>query len=473
MTPTGDHRPNLLVILTDEERERAWWPDSFRLPHRDRLAARGVRFTAHHVHSMPCSPSRSNLMTGLHTHATGVLDNVDFAWQGSMPTSVPTLGHRLRAAGYRTSYVGKWHLSRHDDLADGLEPYGFGDWVPPDRHGAPYLGHRHDGGTAAEAARLLARRRPDDRPWAMVVSFVNPHDIMLYPRFRTPRVRDHGIEPPVTLHEDLATKPAIQRRWRAVCDLTAGRVRSERTWRMIANAYADLCLEVDGHIGTVLDALAASGEQDRTVVVCTSDHGDLAGAHGQRQKGAFIYREITRVPLTVAGPGVTPAGAECPGLTAAIDLVPTLLAIAGVPAAARADLPGVDLGPLLTDPAAASPRSRVLYLHDAHTSIGPQGPAKGFLRGSTDGRWSFGRYFLPGHQHAPLADCDLELYDDVEDPWQVRNLAGDPRYAEVVAEQAAATDALVAAEVGDDVVVPPPPRSKLSALALVAPKERA
>ena len=464
-------RPNLLVLLTDEERERAWWPASVRLPHRERLAARGMTFGAHHVHAMPCSPSRSTIFTGLHTHSTRVLDNVDFGWQGSMPRSVPTLGTRLRSAGYRTAYVGKWHLTTHDGLADGLEPYGFGHWIPPDRHGAPYLGHRHDGGTARQAADFLARHGHDSEPWALVVSFINPHDIMLYPRFRKLRVHDWGAELPPNFDDDLSTKPAVQRRWRAVCDLTGGRVRKADVWRMIANAYIDLCVEVDRHVGTVLDALAASGAQSDTLVVSTSDHGDLAGAHGQRQKGAFVYREVVNVPLTIAWPGVTQPGTHSDELTAAVDLTPTLLSAAEADPTVTAGLPGHDLTPLLGDPTARSPRARALFVHDAYTSIGPQGPCRGFLRGSTDGRWKFGRYFLPGRQHAPLSECDLELYDTHEDPLELRNLAYEPGYASVVDEQSSATDELIAAELGDDVVEPPEPRSKLRALALLAPRE--
>ena len=125
-------------------------------------------------------------------------------------------------------------------------------------------------------------------------SFVNPHDIMLYPRFRKLRVREHGVDLPPNFSDDLTTKPVTQRYWKATCDVTAGVVRNERAWRRLINAYVDLHAEVDHHLGTVLDSLVASGCQQNTLVVSTSDHGDMAGAHGLRQKAANLYRGTSR-----------------------------------------------------------------------------------------------------------------------------------------------------------------------------------
>jgi arylsulfatase len=435
-----------------------------RLPARDRLAARGLHFTNHHVHAIPCSPSRATMLTGRHSHCNGVLDNMDMPWQGSMPDTLPTWGTLAASAGYTATYHGKWHLSSEEDLEDAqgrwsLERYGFGDWTGPDVHGAPYAGQRRDPRTAAQAAEWITRHRHDTDPWLCVASFVNPHDIMLYPRFRRLRIRDWGGELPPHLHEDLSTKPRVHRRWREVCDLTGGTVRDDDRWRMIANAYIDLHVEVDRSIAVVLDALAASGVQDDTVVVFTSDHGDFAGAHGQRQKGAFVHPENVKVPLTVVWPGVVEPGTRCGHLSAAIDLAPTLAEIMQVPPAvqAGADLPGRSLVPALHDPETVV-RPQVLFVQDAYSSIGPPEPTLGFLRGYTDGRWKYARYFLPGRQDTPMEECDLELYDLVEDPLETRNLAAEPGCAEVLADHEAVLGELIGAELGDDVLDPPPPR---------------
>jgi arylsulfatase len=457
-----ESRPNILVILTDEERERAWWPETVRLPARDRLAARGMRFTNHHVHAIPCSPSRATILTGRHSHHNGVLDNMDMPWQGSMPDDIPTWGTLARSAGYTSAYHGKWHLSIEEDLRDegrwSLDRYGFDDWQGPDVHGAPWAGQRHDPRVARRAAEWIMSHRHDTQPWLCVAGFVNPHDIMLYPRFRRPRVRDWGVDLPPHVHEDLSDKPRVHRRWREVCDLTGGRVRNDDSWRLIANAYIDLHIEVDRSIRVVLDALAASGRQKDTVVVFTSDHGDFAGAHGQRQKGAFVHPENVKVPLTITWPGVVEPGQVCDHLSAAIDLSPTLADIMEVPPATLAgtDLPGRSLVPALHDPETAV-RPQVLFAQDAYSSIGPPEPTLGFLRGYTDGRWKYARYFLPGRQQAPLDECDLELYDLDEDPLEIRNLAVDPRYANMLEEHEAVLGGLIVAELGEDVLDPPVP----------------
>jgi arylsulfatase len=462
--PRETRRPNVLVVITDEERERAWWPDSVRLPARDRLAARGLHFTNHHVHAIPCSPSRATMLTGRHSHHNGVLDNMDMPWQGSMSEGLPTWGTLARSAGYTAAYHGKWHLSAEEDLRDAsgewsLERYGFEGWHGPDVHGAPWAGQRHDPRVAEQAAGWIAAHRHDADPWFCVASFVNPHDIMLYPRFRRLRIHDWGGDLPPHLHEDLSAKPRVHRRWREVCDLTGGTVRNDDTWRLIANAYIDLHVEVDRSIAVVLDALEASGLQDDTVVVFTSDHGDFAGAHGQRQKGAFVHAENVKVPLTVVWPGVVEPGTRCEHLSAAIDLTPTFAEIMQVSPAVQegADLPGRSLVPLLHD-RTAPVRPQVLFVQDAYSSIGPPEPTLGFLRGYTDGRWKYARYFLPGRQHAPSEECDLELYDLVEDPLETRNLAMEPARSGALVEHEAVLRELIEAELGEDVLDPPPPR---------------
>jgi len=464
-TTGRDPLPNIVVILTDEEREPIWTPPDFRLPHRERLAERGQRFTGHHVHSMPCTPSRSTIVTGRHTQHTGMFENINFHWQPPMRTPAEggpaTWATMLAEVGYRSSWIGKWHLGGVDRRR-GLEAFGFHDWRGPDVHGFPMAGHFHDRLTARQAVRWLdqAGRQPHgDRPWLLVVSFVNPHDIMLYPRFRPPWIPALGAPLPDTIDDDLLGKPVVQRQWRDVCDLTAGRMRSARHWQLVADGYHALQQEVDGHIGSVLDALDRSGGAESTVVMCTSDHGDMAGAHGLRQKGPFVYREAMNVPLTIVWPGRTTGGSASTSLTAAVDIAPTLCDIAGLDAdetPQRWSLAGRSLVPMLDDPD-RSVRDSVLFTADASSSMGPGGRCRGFLRGFTDGRWKFARYFEPGDQHAHLDRCDVELYDLEADPFERHNLAADPVHVSTMHDANARLDALIAAEVGDDSVEPVEP----------------
>lgn len=461
-------RPNILLLLTDEEREQTWFPSSVRFPNRERLAANGIRFSNHHVHTFPCTPSRATILTGRHAADTDMFDNINFNWQQPLDQSIPTLGHLLSGAGYRCGYLGKWHLggeSRHT----GLQQYGFHDWQAPDTHGTPYLGHFIDGRTANRAAQWITRRASDPQPWLLVCSFVNPHDIMLYPRFRKPRVHDHGVQLPPNFTDDLSTKPITQLYWRVTCDVTGGVVRDEKAWHRLINAYIDLQHEVDRHIGTVLGALAASGAQQNTLVVATSDHGDLAGAHGLRQKAANLYRENAQVPLTMTWPGTIPAGRVTERLSGAIDLLPTLLAASG---AAEADgsadpLPGRDLSPLWSDPSRRV-RDSVLITSDAFSSMGAAGPHRGFLRGLVTETHKYGRYFRPGEQASGRAVADLELYDRAADPTEVNNLAhpGSDGIspASLIDDLDRRLDELIAAEVGTDDVNLPMPHSRLAAL---------
>lgn len=454
-------RPNILLLITDEERERVWFPDEVRFPNRERLANRGMRFTNHHVHTFPCTPSRASILTGRHAASTGMFDNVNFNWQQPLDPAVPTLGHLFSAAGYRCGYLGKWHLGG-ESRRNGLQAYGFADWKAPDAHGAPYLGHFTDGRNADRAARWITQRAGDNRPWLLVCSFINPHDIMLYPRFRKPRVTDHGAQLPPNFTDDLRTKPVTQRYWKVTCDVTGGVVRDENAWRRLINAYIDLNLEVDRHIGTVLDALSASGAESDTLVVATSDHGDLAGAHGLRQKGANLYRENAQVPLTMAWPGAIPEGGCTPRLTGAIDLLPTLLSAAGVESP---QLPGRDLSPLWSDPERAV-RDSVLITSDAYSSMGAAGPHRGFLRGIITETHKYGRYFRPGEQHLGRAAADLELYDRAADPTEMCNLAavGGEDVDALIGDLDRRLDALIAAEVGADDVDLPQPNSRLALL---------
>lgn len=457
-------RPNILLLITDEERERVWFPDHVRFANRERMAAAGMRFANHHANTFPCTPSRSTILTGRHAPSTGMFDNINFNWQQPLDPAIPTLGHRLAAAGYTCGYLGKWHLGG-ESRRNGLQPYGFQDWRPPDTHGTPYLGHFIDGRTADRAAGWIADHA-DAGPWLLVCSFVNPHDIMLYPRFRKPRITDHGAQLPPNFADDLSAKPVTQRYWKVTCDITGGQVRDEMAWRRLINAYIDLNLEVDRHIGTVLDALAASGAASNTLVMATSDHGDLAGAHGLRQKAANLYRENAQVPLTMVWPGVIPAGGSSHRLTAAIDLLPTLLSVAGAGPGSGA-LPGRDLSPLWSDPQRVL-RDSVLVTSDAFSSMGPAGPHRGFLRGIITESHKYGRYFMPGEQHRGRAAADLELYDRVDDPAEMRSLAdGTAGAGSMIDDLDRRLDALIAAEIGADDVTLPLPTSRLASLGLL------
>ena len=426
-------RPDIVILMTDEERaippyespEVLAWRDT-TLTGRKWFDEHGVSFGRHYTGSLACVPSRPTIFTGQYPDLHGVTqtDGIGKVYNDSRMRwlrqgEVPTLGNWFRAAGYDTHYDGKWHIT-HADLtdpdtgkplatndddgvvdhdavqryleADPLAPFGFSGWVGPEPHGAllANAGVRRD---ALIADRVIAwlddrytRRRagePDAcKPFLLVASFVNPHDIVLFPAWsRRSPVRPSPLDPPhvpaaPTADEDLSTKPAAQIAFREAYYTGYGVAPAvDRTYHRNAQRYRDLYYrlhaEVDGPLNRVRRVVTDGS--DNAVLVRTSDHGDLLGAHGGlHQKWFNLYDEATRVPFVVARTGAQATTARTvTAPTSHVDLVPTLLAAAGVDVAAVAEtlresfsevhvLPGRNLMPVVDG--AAADESRAVYL---------------------------------------------------------------------------------------------------------------
>ncbi len=466
-------RPNVLFVVSDQERERSWLPPSVRLPWRERLMAEGVELANHWTHSAPCSPSRATMMTGRYLPGHQVFDNTVFKWHHSLDPSIPTVGSVLRDGGYRSSYIGKWHLTYGP--TPPMDLYGYADWDGNDQlfMGWAGTGVHFDPVIAESAARGLDANGGQAEPWFLTVALVNPHDVMWFPMdqpayqaghpdeleatealLSAARWKDGAAVPPFTedyadvvddlpanFDDDLTSKPAVQRAWRHSQQHGMwGTIDPADTdaWRRHLDYYVELHRLADESLGVVLSALERSGAWDDTVVVFTSDHGDMAGSHGLRSKGPFVYDEIMRVPMVVKGPGV-PAGASTDALSSHVDLLRTIAGFAGAPVPETAY--GVDQSPVLRGEA-ASVRDHVLFQHGtAHTQLVEQ--QRWAIRGFFDGRTKYARYHgigggLPNDRlsgdttpmlHGPDAafeDQDHEWYDLVDDPQEVVNLAMDP-----------------------------------------------
>jgi arylsulfatase A-like enzyme len=389
--------------------------------------------------------------------------------------SVPTLGSILRDAGYRSSYIGKWHLSQA--VSPDMSAYGFADWEGNDRHfmGWAGTGVHFDPIIAANAASWLRANATSLRqPWFLTVALVNPHDVMWYPIDqpgydathpdevrRARRIleyakwKDDDVLPifdahydevcdtlPPNFDDDLLDKPEAQRQWR--WDQQHGLwgyidPRDTKAWLRHLDYYVKLHEMADASLGTVLGALEESGAYDDTTIIFTSDHGDMCGSHGLRSKGPFVYEEIMHVPLTVRVPGVTQPGTHTGALGTHVDLASTIVALAGVDPATQPSLRGTDLSPVLHDPT-SSVRDHVLFAHDtAHTTQINQ--TRYAIRGFFDGRTKYARYYGvgggkpgtglwgkdPGRKlfdvDAAFEDQEHEWYDHDADPHEVDNLA--------------------------------------------------
>ena len=537
-------QPNILMILTDQEYAHQPMPAEFALPSRDRIRARGVTFNNYHTTTSVCTPSRSVIYTGRHTPHTRMFDNTNFAWIDDMradPDALPTIGHMLRDLGYHTAYKGKWHLSEFPagDTRDAMEPYGFSEYQEwGDAPGAPMDGLVKDPKIAAEAVDWLTKRALEvgaTQPWYLTVNFVNPHDVMYFDTDDEEMVQVRGIMPifsapdtplyhqkwqttlPASFFDDLEGQPPAVRNYKRLCDVAYGRIPMDRRdmWHNHVNYYLNCHLDVDQHIGAVLDALEKTGQADNTIIIFTSDHGEQGGAHHLRQKGSVAFRESVNVPLVIVDPR-HPGGARTEAVGSHLDLVPTILAYAGLPEAELRQrypaLKGHDLSGLVENPASAGPRGSsdepgkgclltydmiatidAEWLNRNATKVFDQAAAQAgqeFHRGLEsfigmldevgvpnlekrelfrcvfDGRYKLVRYFGLGHYNLPLsvmelqADNDVALYDLLLDPEEMDNLANpaNPKYSEeLLSTMNQKLNALIEAEIGEDQALFTPP----------------
>ena len=474
--------PNILLVVTDQERQRSWLPEGVDLPWRQKLIDEGLEFTRYYTHSSPCSPSRASLFTGRYLPGHRVVDNVIQPEHTELDPEIPTIGSVLRDGGYRSSYIGKWHLSQsaHPDMT----AYGFCDWGGNDRHfmGWAGTGVQFDPIIAENAAHWIRTHAGPGRstePWFLTVALVNPHDVMWFPIDQPGYEQAHPAEVsqarslleqaawkegdpipvysedyeeifselPANFDDDLHSKPEAHRQWRY--DQQHGiwgmiDPADKGAWLRHLDYYVELHRLADRSLGTVLQALSDAGAWDDTVVIFTSDHGDMCGSHGLRSKGPFVYEEIMRVPLYVRVPGVTKPGSVTDALATHVDLARTICSLAGADAGASqgaSGLNGVDLCPVING-TARSIRDHVLFAQDsAHTEH--LNSVRYALRGFFDGETKYARYYgvgggkpatglwgrSPGHKlfdvDSDFDDLDHEWYDHRSDPLELVNLAND------------------------------------------------
>lgn len=501
---------NVLFILTDQERHFSQPVPGLSLPGREQLASEGVTFDRHYIASTVCTSSRSVIYTGQHMPTTRMFDNATFPFVDSLSPSMPTMGTRFRRAGYVTAYKGKWHLTtefgptaeprqRHENQ---MERYGFGDWNPRgDIIADPWDGYRNDLSIAAASVEWLrttgTRLQRKGTPWLLAVNLVNPHDIMYYdtdlpgepvqaagPTLMTPHPapEHHNYAPTYPLAPipdswrqpiDDEGRPRAHAEYQAVMSHVLGPVPPDQArWERFRDYYFNCLAEVDRKIKFLLEELEALGMIDSTVVVLTSDHGEMQGAHGLRGKGGNAYEESIHVPLVIRTPDSW-RGARCSAVTSHVDLLPTLAGLAGLPSSTTsqvtAGLPGRDASPLVNDVGsgidsvrdgaifAASNAifldgefvGRVVELRDQGRSpeeimaelIAPNLSNRCFIRTVIDGRYKLSRYFAPlEHHRATTVDelfdrNDVELYDLTDDPNEMRNLATEGRDHRSIAEE--------------------------------------
>jgi arylsulfatase A-like enzyme len=454
----GERRPNVLILMTDQERHQDRLPEDLPTPVRCWMDQNGTRIDRFHASSMACSPSRACYWTGMYAPQQGVFGTFVVGTQFTMDPSIPTIGDLFKELGYQTAFFGKWHLSFPGDPPTNLETaldtaqgnplqaYGFdhSSISPPSDVGAYNDGYTNDPIWTGQALDFLRAHARDTQPWLCVLSLLNPHDIQYYPRgFRADFKRpDYGAKPEPSFYAEptLGDKPSSQQRFRNVVAVIAGAPNStwdsEEYWRGQLNTYYDLIVSTDEMLGAAIKELVDQGVLDDTVIVRTADHGELGSAHRLQNKGTTIYDEQNRVPFTVVYPKRFPRDRRSQALGEAVDLLPTLLEIAGAhdPVARWPWLRGVSLVSALEDPGSPGPRDSILYRIDEYpvTNVGTAVPTASHIRSIFDGRYKFARYVAVADQHFAgtelTASQEYELYDTWNDPYEIRNLANDPGY---------------------------------------------
>ncbi len=379
--------PNILFIMTDEERYPPPYEDAalaeFRrtqLPARERLRQRSLEFHRHYAASTACIPSRASLFTGQYPSLHGVTDTDGLAKEATDPAmhwldpdAVPTMGDWFRAGGYEAHYRGKWHISHADivlegagdglasndrdgnlfadaveayERADRLDPFGFSGWIGREPHGADPAdtGLAKDELYADQIDALFddLDHRDGATPWLTVASLVNPHDIAFSGAgwellgFPTPDDTVPPIPEPPSQGDSFDGRPSAQAQFHDVWPTLLYEQPTDEAYRQL---YLWLHKVVDHAIGRILDRLAASRFHDNTIVVFTSDHGDLMGAHGGlQQKWHNAFDEAIRVLLWISGPGIEARADGVEIATSHVDVLPTLLGLAQVDREAATDV---------------------------------------------------------------------------------------------------------------------------------------
>jgi choline-sulfatase len=350
MARRGKKPPNILLVVFDQMSALSLpfhGHGVVQAPVMAGLARAGVVFEQAYCNSPLCSPSRHSMLTGCLPSRIGAYDNA-----AELPSAVPTLAHYLRAAGYRTCLSGKMDFTGADQLhgyeerlTTDLSPSDFGwtaNWDEPRRiydwfhslqnvvEAGPIdqsMTMTYDEEATFQASRWLrnAASAKDRRPFFLSVAYMHPHDPYLGPRKFWERYADDEIDMPAIRPRPLARREAAARRLHALYDRGEYKV-TEAHVRAARRAYYAMIDYVDDQLGRLLQTLRMTGQAEDTLVVVTSDHGDMLGERGLWYKMTFFERAV-RVPLVIHAPGLfQPRRVEAP--VSLVDLLPTLLEIA-------------------------------------------------------------------------------------------------------------------------------------------------
>lgn len=450
-TPTAaeDTRPNIVFVLVDDLR----WDEVgvaghpyVETPNIDRVAREGAYFQRAFTTTPLCSPARASFLTGLYPHKNGITDNLARNEQSHRLETFPKM---LQAEGYDTAFVGKWHMGNDDTPRPGFTLWagmkGQGEAISPEMN---INGERRQ--IEGYVTDILTDLSVDfvgedrDKPFLLYLSHkaLHPNITQLddgssvaspsgvpgfiaadrhqgrYADATVPRRPNSGVVP--------TDRPALLRQIGDLPPLGPGTITPEQT----IHERQEMLLAVDESLGTIMETIERLGELDNTVVVVTSDHGFWYGEHGLSNERRLSYEEALRIPLMIRYPNRIAAGQRPTQMALSIDIAPTMLELAG--ATPPDKLHGMSLARILDG---EDPDWRSSFLIEYYSdTVFERIYLMGYKAVRTD-RYKYIRY-------EDLDGMD-ELFDLAGDPYELRNLIDDPRYADVRAEMDAELNRLL------------------------------
>ena len=467
-------RKNVVLFLTDQERAIQHFPDNWQqenLPGLTRLKQNGLTFENAFTDACMCSPARSTLMSGYFPAQHGVKYTLELDMSGprnpqvELPLDLPNIATVMSAAGHNVVYKGKWHCCKPADpngkyVPSDVGQYGFTRWNPQDAGanqdvteggGAPGIpppwthksgnndgrfmyddGDYQDGkeGVLAYLNSVAVRHQP----FFLIISLVNPHDVLFYPKtyanMPVPHYDDSwlagDIDIPVTVDERLDTKPTAQEQFRRISQLLGVLDTPEKKHSYI-NFYGNLMKSSDKYLVKVLETLDNLGLTNDTLIIRTADHGEMGLSHGGlRQKNFVFYEEAIRVPLVYSNPQLYPGPFTSSALVSHVDFLPTIASLFDAPDSARADWQGVDYSSLVLHPTAAPVQDYIVFTYDDYQSgqaTPPYPRPPNHIVSIREERFKLAEYYDVHH----LVPSQWEMYDLLADPLEVNNIANGPR----------------------------------------------
>jgi arylsulfatase A-like enzyme len=457
-------QPDLIIIITDQERATQHFPknwESDNLKTMTFLKEQGFSFDRAFCNSCMCSPSRATLFTGTYPAHHGVTQTL--TWGGrysdaeiTLDPSLFNMARMLQEEGYDVQYRGKWHLNKGDTEND-LSPSqialtGFEGWIAPDagedvkpeNFGGGFA--NHDEKYIKQGTEYLKRIRTEREsgathvPYCLVLSLVNPHDVLAYPDgvgygYYKEDWASRDIRLPKSVTEDLLEnkKPMAQFQIMKGAGKLLGALPTREDKLSYINFYGHTLQKIDGQIGEFIDELykgSANGKKlaDDAIVIRLSDHGEMGMAHGgMRQKAFNAYEETLRVPMVISNPILFPKDDEkvlksSDNLASLIDIMPTIASLVGIKKPARS-LQGKNLVPIMEDNSEV--QESIMFTFDDTKASSADVPSAVFaanrVRCIRTKDWKYSYYFHALGSYR----TEYELYHIAEgkDPNEMHNLA--------------------------------------------------